>query len=417
MSGYQYFIMALLMGALLLPGAWASGSRAEAAWPLAAVQQFDQATTGDLVQVRLFSGEVLALKVTDLLDTGSRQKVPCLANSDLITVFQLLDEESQSTVDPYNNLLRLRIQKQPFTLFGNSPELLAAESMLTVRHSLKTFEGEVFVPISSLRRILRFLEGIELEVPQAVARREYAAPPVVERQEGGATNILPVIGREQTEGQPPVRTPPRGFGATGVTQIVLELGGIYDMKLGSVRQEEMQRAFAEIARRCAATLNQSPDINCQVVDPGRKQPPAERLDVIGSQRPNMVILLRPGVSRYTNIEGVWIYYPHELLHQQSGEQAQGAQETVRPRDNNYLAHQQQTEELVRAVHQVFSNSPVIRAAAPQPTPLYLAHRLRAPTILIELGYCSNSQDRTVLRDEPGTLARALAQGLLDHLRR
>ncbi|MFC1600754.1 N-acetylmuramoyl-L-alanine amidase [Candidatus Sumerlaeota bacterium] len=381
------------------------------------------------VTLRIGSDTLVSLAVTDLLDEQTRQKVPCLANTELITALRKLDPACLVTWESVNQILRFEIQQQRFSLFKAYSHLVANESLITVKHSLKTFEGEVYVPVSSLRTMLKFLQNIQISIPETVLRREAAAPlpptaalppaPATTTPTAGVEHLLNLVPTDEIPASPPgpATLLPRDAdrpGGPAIRRILFDISGVYQL---GIEQAEEKKAiavlFAALAGECGASLTRRLGVSCETLDPGKRLTSRERLNLIAGRKADLVIMLKPGISRFEAAEGIRIYYPSDLFDHVPA--ATGGDGPI-GRDRQYLPAAERTRELARAIHQKFGSSPVIQALAPQPASLFIARRLKAPAVLLELGHYSNAREAQLLRDEQYYFARTLAEALTEYLR-
>ena len=379
------------------------------------------------VAFRLLQGETIALPVTDLIDERSRQPVPCLANADLITAFRRLDPESVATWETLNSILRYEIQKQRFSFFLHYNHMVANESLIPLKYSLKTFGGEVYVPVSSVRRLAKFLEGLDLVVPETVIQREAASPAPPERSDTPATASLAMPLLPQPTDNEIRATGPK-TGETGfqprlrgdAEKVIFEIGGIYYLGVSDERKEELALLYSEIARRCGEVLSANLGVDYEVADPKGAAKAEDRLNQISHQNPDLVILLQPGYSRFAAVNGIRIYFPSNLFDQApqglSAPEAGDRETGLPPRDLLYLRAHPRTMQLVRNLQTIFQRSPIIQNVETQPAPLFIARRLEVPAILIEFGYCTNTQNAAHLKTESDYFARMLAQGMINFYR-
>lgn len=390
---------------------------------LCLLASLSEAVAAETVTLRFGNDRSLSLPVTDLFDEATRQKVPCLSNTDLIDAFHQMDRGSRVTWENLNNILRINIKDQRFTLFLDYSNMMANESLVSVKHSLKLFEGEVYIPLSTVQMLLQSLGDAKLLIPQSIQQRQGEAlpdmsPSAVSSSDGQSRSLLPGLPPDRQEAEAPAYSTAgaQSRDRTKTHRIVFELGGIYALDIPEPQKAEMGRIFNEIANDCGRDLANSGQIEFVVLDPQNFQPVNVRLNNISAENPDVVILLKPGFSRFQEVEGIRIYHAGaESAASQVPLPPSETTQAPRARDWNYLGALAETRHFAQIIFEAFSDSPMIQANAPQSAGLFIPRRLDVPVLLIELGYYSNPHDDQLLRRESDYFSRVLAESIRDYL--
>lgn len=402
-----------------IPVSLAVACLAAATWALAG------SAAATSLTVELSNGAAYALDVRMMEPEPGVPVQPYVAFSGLAYVFRQFDERSRWDWDARTGLLRLVVGDRRFSFSSAQPVIVIDDRKRDVACSIRLSEGELWMPIDTLRLTIGSIEGIRLagESHLAATRVGLTSASIVRTPEQALRNALM-----------PERARPAvaNAAATGVLLNIppAEIGPPWKVVLDPVLVESagagptgarIRAALVQLADRCANMLGEEGSMEPFVLtEHDEATTPDVILQLVAQRSADVVVFLRLEVSPYHSVPGYAVLYVDESI------DWEGIDEPVDKSSSTatlvlsriYLPFQAGNRRLAEAIGRALAEVPHLRQRLVLPAPLYLLRRCSARSVMLVLTFPENSPDLKLLADSGfrESVARALAGALIAYRR-
>jgi hypothetical protein len=374
------------------------------------------------VTIELPDGAAFALDVRSLESGAGATSQSYVAFSGVRYVLQQFNSRTQWDWDARMGLLRLAVGEQRFSFPSGRAVVAVNDKLVQVALPIRFVEGEIWMPLGSLRLVVRSLEG--LKVTEPIARLAVG---------GAATSASIVQSPEQalrggllSDGSKPglrdsgtsastLAIPPPDV--SPVWKVVLAPALIEATDAAPSDASAIRPALRQIAERCATILTEEGSMQpFLLTEHDDATTPDMILEWLSRRSPDLIVFLRVEASSLRAAPGYTILYTDESVDWLGVEEPSGSTTStaIVRRDQGYLPFQVGSRQLAEKIGSSMAEVSGFRDKLILPAPLYLLKRCPARSVMIALAFPEQSPDLTRLADSGfrETVARALAGALI-----
>ena len=372
------------------------------------------------VTIELPTGAAFALDVRALDAGAGATSQPYIAFSGFGYVLRQFESRTQWDWDARTGLLRLAVGEQRFSFPSGRAVVAVNDKLVQVALPIRFVESEIWMPIDSVRLVVRSLEGLKWTDPRGPLSAVVAATsaPIVQSPEqalGVGLLAGPPPAGPGTASSSTLAIPPPDV--SSVWKVVFDPAFVETVGAAEGDAAAIRPALTQIADRCTNLLAEEGSMQpFLLTEHDNATTPDLILEWIARRSPDVVVVLRVEVSALRAAPGYTILYSDESVDWLglARSSTEPTTTTVVPRDQSYLPFQVGNRQLAERIATAMAEIPGFRDRLMLPAPLYLLKRCPARSVLVALAFPERSSELARLADSGfrETVARALAGALI-----
>lgn len=354
--------------------------------------------------------------------------------------------DKASTVKWYETtgLIAATIQNKKCTLSSNEATVLVENMLLNTKLSVYSAREMVFIPESTLRLIVKFLDNVEIKPavtnrssPTAAAQQ---VPSPTSDISGGksesptssptsastssptssSTSDLEATQAAETSTNPPdeagveeqsnINTSSKAENVPGLVEMsnVGRPKNLKGIAIVLIPGKDDTAVLKNISEKCRSILDEGGMFDARIFEYYNDKTPLDKLiNEINTSGIQLLIVLKTAYSNFEQISGFKIFCVNDAV-DIDGRKYKSDMSTGKslPYDANYLSYQMQNILLSRILEEEMTKNVQAQNLGIELSPLYLLKRAAMPSVVIEIGYMSNRKDRKNLEDSNYIAAQA-----------
>lgn len=374
------------------------------------------------VTIELSNGAAYAIELRSLDSSTGATSQPYLAFSGLGYVLRQFDPRCQWDWDARTGLLRVSVGQQRFSLSSAArADVVVNDKRVQVSSPIRFVESEIWIPLETVRVVVRSIEGLKLTEPTTLAANTAptSAPIVNTPEQALGTSLLPEGSKPAAFAGSATMTAP----VLPPPEVMAPWKAVFDPVLIKGTEEAEGEASALrpslvlIGERCASVLNEEGSLQATLLSEHDEATSDDViLEWISRQPADVIIFLRFEVSPLRAQPGYTIFYADESVDWIGVEKPAGERPSAAlvSRDQSYLPFQTGSRQLAERIGAGLATAPGFRDRLILPAPLYLLKRCSARSVMIVVSFPENSPELARLADNGfrELVARALAGALI-----
>ena len=342
--------------------------------------------------------------------------------NDLVAFFKQEFKGGLINWEPKIGRLELQVDSRKFTLFLNRNVVLIDDFLLDLNASIILVQGEIFIPEDFVYALDYFNDSFETNIEK---KENISDVLETEKEKAVPTEVKEPITETQIEKKPEEKFDISKFlekiTLENKVNIVIDPGHSSGSDRGIIvanSESEADITF-KIAKRCKEILEQ--EATYQVVLTREKEDVRnldDRISIISAIKPQLLISLHISYGPNEKLSGYNIYnYDESVDIEARTFNKDNNPKTKIPFGLNYFNYQEKSDELAQLIEKEFSKSLLKKDNGITKRPLFILKYSSAPSILVEVGYLTNKEEKKLLNSPEyiEKLARAISSAISEFL--